>query len=443
MQFSYEQLKNITGATSVDEPVHNDKVFSISTDTRTLQSGDVYLPLSGESFDGEAFIQAALEKGAAGFFTTQQALLSTPNAFCLQVKDTQSAYLQLANFYKKRVNPITIAITGSSGKTTTKEIFGAVFGVNRRTHRSKLNHNNEIGLCQTLLTMPNDTEVLIVEMGMRGSGEIELLSKYAQPDFAVITNVGTAHIGRLGSRENIAKAKCEIVKHLQQRGVLVTLPDDLYELALKYHNFSGKHVVINPQLPDFEFISMKKDYSEFSYKGYKYTLNVGGEYAVWDALLAIETALLYGLAPQEIQNGLETYKQIEKRFEEIEVNGLKIINDSYNANPDSMKAAIKAFLELYEGEKALVLADMGELGENAPQYHKEIGQYLNNFKNLTLITVGNLSKNISDETMHASQHFSDKMKAVAALKQLKKGTTVLLKGSRSMKLEELIEEIKK
>lgn len=443
MQFSYEQLKNITGATSIESLEHNNKVFSISTDTRTIQSGDVYLPLSGESFDGEEFIKTALDKGAAGFFTTRQKPLSAPNAFCLQVKDTKIAYLQLANFYKKEINPCTIAITGSSGKTTTKEIFGAVFGANRRTHRSKLNHNNEIGLCQTLLTMPKDTEVLIVEMGMRGSGEIELLSKYAQPDFAVITNVGTAHIGRLGSRENIAKAKCEIVKHLRQMGVLVTLPDDLYEFALKYHNFNGKHVVITPQLPDFEFIAMKKDYSEFSYKEQKYTLNVGGEYAVWDALLAIETALLYGLAPHEIQEGLKTYKQIEKRFEEVDVNGLKIINDSYNANPDSMKAAIKAFLELYDGEKALVLADMGELGENAPQYHKEIGLYLNNFKNLTLITIGDLSKNISDETIHASQHFSDKIKAVAALKQLKKGTTVLLKGSRSMKLEELIEEIKK
>lgn len=443
MQFSYEQLKNITEAADLGEKPVSGGSFAISTDTRTIKRGDVYLPLSGETFDGEAFIDTAIEKGAVGFFTTKSGKNYRGEAFGLIVEDTKTAYLQLANYYKNLIKPITIAITGSSGKTTTKEIFGAVFGANKRTHRSKLNHNNEIGLCQTLLSMPEDTEVLIVEMGMRAQGEIELLSKYAQPDYAVITNIGTAHIGRLGSRENIAKAKCEIVKYLAPEGVLVSLPDELYDFALDYHEFKGEHIVINPQKPDLELISMQKDRSEFNYKGSKYFINAGGEYTVHDALLAIETALLCGLSPQEIQKGLQNYKQIEKRFEETEAAGLKIINDSYNANPDSMKAAIKAFLELYDGEKALVLADMGELGEDAPKYHKEIGEFLNNFDDINLITIGELSKNISDSTTHKSKHFSDKIEAAQALKQLKKGTTVLLKGSRSMKLEELIEEIKK
>jgi len=446
MKFSLEQLKNITGAKLVQNRDAKVTAFSISTDTRTIKAGDVYLPLSGESFDGEAFIPAAIEKGAAGFFTAKQAELPNNNTFSLLVPDTKIAYLQLANFYKNQVNPVTIAITGSSGKTTTKEIFGAVFGANRRTHRSKLNHNNEIGLCQTLLTMPEGTEVLIIEMGMRGQGEIELLTKYAQPDFAVITNIGTAHIGRLGSRENIAKAKCEIVKGLKSGGTLITLPDDLYKFALAQQCFEGKHNIVTPKKPDFEIVLMEKDRSVFNYKGFEYTLYAGGEYAVHDALLAIETALLYGLTPQEIQTGLKNYTQIEKRFEECDAGGLKIINDSYNANPESMKAAIKTFLDLYGGEKALVLADMGELGDEAPKYHREIGEFLNGFENVNLITIGELSKNISDALNHANnhaQHFCDKIEAAQAIKKLKKGTAVLLKGSRSMKLEELIEEIKK
>ncbi len=442
MKFSYKELKHITNAKTLQEEYWEDKTFNISTDTRTIKKGDVYLPLKGESFDGEKFIGQAIEKGAAGFFTTTEDI-KTQKGFGLLVKDTKIAYLQIANYYKNIVKPVTIAITGSSGKTTTKEIFGSIFEANKHTHKSKLNHNNEIGLCQTLLSMPKNTEILIVEMGMRAEGEIELLSKYAEPDFAVITNIGTAHIGRLGSRENIAKAKCEIVKHLCNNGMLITHSDELYNSALKYHNFKGTHKIIKLSEPEFKIISMHKDNSEFLYIGNEYKIKAGGEYIIQDALLAIETALNCNLTPENIQKGLNNYKSIEKRFEEIEVGGLKFINDSYNANPDSMKAAIKTFLKLYDGEKAVVLADMGELGENSAQYHSEIGIFLDNFEGFKLITIGELSKNISDSTKHAAKHFSDKIEALEALKELKKGTTVLLKGSRSMKLEELIEEMKK
>ncbi len=440
MKFSYEQLINITNA----KPILNKGttgIFDICTDTRTISKGQIYLPLKGENFDGELFIEMAVKNGAIGYFTTNPNNISNETNFALLVNDTKIAYLQLANFYKRQINPTTIAITGSSGKTTTKEIFNAIFKENRRTHKSLLNHNNEIGLCQTLLNMPEDTEVLIVEMGMRGFGEIDLLSMYAQPDIAVITNIGTAHIGRLKSRENIAKAKCEIIKHLSENGVLITGTDELYNKTLKGYNV--KHIVSDTNLPTFSLVEMTKEFSKFKYKNYEYIIPAGGEYNVKDTLLAIEAALLYGLKPKEIQKGLSTYKTIENRFEQIEINKLQFINDSYNANPDSMKAAIKSFIELYDGNKVLVLADMGELGENSVFFHEEIGLFLNKFENINLLTVGPLAKNIAKTCKHKSYSFDSNKEVIRHLMQLADGTKVLLKGSRAMKLDEIIKEMQK
>lgn len=439
MHFTFNEFKNITQAKTKNVSVGDDR-YSISTDTRTIKKGDVYLPLKGESFDGELFIEDAIKKGAVGYFSTFDK--NYDGAFELVVGDTKIAYLQLANYYKNKVNPVTIAITGSSGKTTTKEIFSAIFSANRKTHKSKLNYNNEIGLCQTLLSMPEDTEVLIVEMGMRGLGEIDLLSKYAQPDYAVITNIGTAHIGRLGSRENIAKAKCEIVNYMNENGTLLSFSDDLYEVALP--DFNKTHQIIKDE--DFSVIEMKQNYSEFLYKGNLYKLNVGGEYNIKDALLAIETALLYGLSPIEIQKGLDDYRSIEKRFEEVKYKNLYFVNDSYNANPDSMKAAIKTFVDLYDGEKILVLADMKELGDDEALYHKEIGTFLNSFKDIKVFTVGELAKNISVSTIHPTKCFCDNIDVVNELKELltcNSEIKVFLKGSNSMNLYKIIEEIKK
>ena len=214
------ELIDATDATFIGN-IDLDTEVNISTDTRTIKKGDFYLPLKGASFDGEKFIQQAIEKGAVGSFCTKE---NDVKAFQLKVPDTLNAYLQLANYRRKNFNPIVVAITGSSGKTTTKELVASVLSEKYKTFKTPLNHNNEIGFCQTIFEAPDDTEVLVLEMGMRGLGEIELLSKYAEPDISIISNVGTAHIGRLGSRENIAKAKCEIVSH--KRGNIFIAHDD-------------------------------------------------------------------------------------------------------------------------------------------------------------------------------------------------------------------------
>lgn len=405
----------------------------ISTDTRTIKKGNFYLPLKGVSFDGEKFINQAFEKGAIGAFCTKE---QDTGGLFLQVPDTLKAYLQLANYRRNKLNFQVVAITGSSGKTTTKEIIASTLSAKYKVFKTPLNHNNEVGLCQTIFATPDETDVLVLEMGMRGLGEIELLSKYAEPDITVISNVGTAHIGRLGSRENIAKAKCEITKY--QRGNLFIAHDD--DLIRNTVDFNGEKIFYS--IKDVRILNKNANYSKFEYKNNTYELNVGGDYNIENALSAINVGEKLGLSIGQIQEGLKAYRPIEKRWEAVNVNGWEIINDSYNANPESMRAFIDTVFELYDNY-VLVLGDMGELGENEVQYHKDLGKYIyEKNKNAKIITIGNLSKNISEEAN--GTHFESIDEAVNYIKKNVPTTSKLfLKASRSMKFEQIIDELSK
>ena len=433
------ELISATNATIISL-INEDSDVNISTDTRTIKTGDFYLPLKGVSFDGEKFIPQALEKGAVGTFCTEN--YNNSDITVLKVENTLNAYLELANYRRNKLNPMVVAITGSSGKTTTKELVASVLAEKYKTFKTPLNHNNEIGFCQTIFEMPDDTEVLVLEMGMRGLGEIELLSKYAEPDLTIISNVGTAHIGRLGSRENIAKAKCEIVKY--QRGNIFIAHND--ELIRNTVDFNGEKIFYS--IKDTEILEKSAHYSKFKYKNNIYELNVGGDYNIENALSAINTGEKLGLNVEQIQNGLKRYQPIEKRWESVNVNGINIVNDSYNANPESMRVFIDTIFELYDNY-AIVLGDMGELGENEVRYHKELGEYINNKTNLSpntkIISIGNLSKNITDAISKCNtEHFETTELAVQYLKtNIQQNSTLFLKASRSMKFEKIIELLQK
>lgn len=418
------EIAKVTGAKILKDFDENQEV-RISTDTRTIQAADLYLPLKGASFDGEKFISQALEKGAVAAFCTGE-------GGTFQVKDTLEAYLKLANYRRKKLNFTVIGVTGSSGKTTTKELVSAVMGEKFKTFKTPLNHNNEIGFCQTVFEAPDDTEVLVLEMGMRGLGEIELLSKYAEPDITIICNVGTAHIGRLGSRENIAKAKCEIVKH--QRGNVFIAHDD--ELIRKTVVFNGEKIFYS--LKEVKIIEQNADYSKFKYQGNIYELNVGGDYNIENALSAINCGLKSGLSIEEIQSGLKKYKPIEKRWEAVNAGGFEVINDSYNANPESMRAFVDTIFGLYD-KYILVLGDMGELGENEIKYHRELGEYIfTRNPHAKVISIGTLSKNITDACKGI--HFDDIETAVSYIKEnVSKEDKIFLKASRSMQFERIID----
>jgi len=438
----------------------SDQKFSISTDSRKITEEDFYLPLVGEKFNGHDFIAQAVSGGAWGYFTSNKHILHDDAELILYVPDTLEAYLKLAQYYKNKVNPKTIAITGSSGKTTTKEMMATVAATVFRTHKSLLNHNNEIGLAQTLLSMPEDTEVLVIEMGMRGLGEISMLSKFSEPDIAIITNIGTAHLGRLGSIENIAKAKCEIAQYLKKDGLLITGSG---EMTLKHCKFDGEIRIIDISSKKLKLDDISQNSSKFIYDGNKYTLNIEGEHNILNSLFVIEAATALGIPPDKIAQGLANYRPIENRWQIETCGGYKIINDSYNANPESVKCALKTFLSLYSPPLVVVLGDMNELGNSEKEYHAEIGEFLSSGewrvesgelekKNnsplstlhspLFLITVGNLAKIIGENADWQSVHFDDTLTAARYIKEnVPKNTTILLKASRSLKFEKIIEEI--
>ena len=244
MRFSLDEIINCLDCEVLykQESYNSNELFNISTDTRKLQKGDIYLPLRGENFDGHNFIDKALEAGASGYFTQDKYKINKNAKFILYVKNSLVAYLKLANFIRNKINPYVIAITGSCGKTTTKEMLFSVFSTQFKTHKTALNHNNEIGLCETMFNMSDDCEVAIVEMGMRNLGEIELLSNYSNPDMGIISSVGSAHVERLGTLKNIAIAKCEIATNLKKEGVFIGVDCPQIKENLKY---DGKKIFIN------------------------------------------------------------------------------------------------------------------------------------------------------------------------------------------------------
>ncbi|MBD5401939.1 UDP-N-acetylmuramoyl-tripeptide--D-alanyl-D-alanine ligase [bacterium] len=440
MMFKQDLVK-ATGAVVLKDEVGEEQKFQISTDTRKIESSDIYLPLKGANFNGENFID---NDNIFAYFTTGNKITERAK-LVLKVENTLEAYLKLAQYYLKQQKGLrVVGITGSSGKTTTKELVYSVLSQKFKTHKTFSNHNNEIGFCQTVFSMASDTEVLIVEMGMRGLGEIELISKHLQPDYAVITNSGSAHIGRLGSLDNIAIAKCEITTGLNQNGVFIANNQDIIK---KHVNFDGQKEYYS--INDVTILEKAPSYSKFSYKGNTYELNVEGDYNIENALAAINLGIQTGMSYEEICKGLISYRPIEKRWEVENINGLKFINDSYNANPDSMKASVKTFVELYKNP-VVILGNMGELGENEIEYHREVGKYLANIntnQNVKYITIGNLAKHIGEELslkgFEVKNFDNNSDTARYILANLDNSYTIFLKASRSMKFEEILENIKR
>ena len=439
MSFTIREVIENTDGILLKGDIALNSVFDISTDTRKLKENDCYLPLRGENYDGHSFIDNAIKQGAKGYFTQDKTKINENADFIIYVENTLVAYLKLAKYLRHKINPKVAAITGSSGKTTVKEMLYSVMKTTFKTHKTVLNHNNEIGLCETMFQMPADTEFLVLEMGMRNLGEIELLSNYAEPDIGIITNVGTAHVELLGTVKNIAIAKCEIASHLNKNGLFVAPNCERIKETVK---FDGKKVFTESG----ENIKIEKGKTTFKYKNEEYELFLEGEHNVQNAILVIEAALYAGVSVENIKLGLRNFRPIEKRWEISEIKGLNFINDSYNANPESMKAAIKTFLSVNKPPVALVLGDMGELGKDSIMYHKEIGQFLSSYykEGIEVLTVGELAKFILKASNFEGYNFKNNEECAKYIVQnIKKGTTILLKASRFMKFEEIMEMVKK
>lgn len=431
-------------------------VKGVSIDTRKIEDANLFVPFKGENVDGHRFVRDAIENGASAALWDINVPNPPEDIPVIVVEDPLLALQSLANQYRHELDLKVVGITGSNGKTTTKDIVANLLSVKYRVHKTQGNYNNHIGLPLTILSLPQDSEVAVLEMGMSGFGEIELLSEISQPDAAIITNIGESHLQDLGSREGIAKAKLEIVKGLKSDGLFAyygdepLLQDGVQTLNLKHVETFGRSES-NTIYPTKINMDNKGSHFETSLaEGESFFLPVLGVHNIHNALAGILIARKFGLSVDDMKEGLQSLKLTQMRMEMVEgKKGESIINDAYNASPTSMKAAIQLVSEL-EGfhTKILVLGDMLELGDQEEEFHQEIGQLINPEKVQHVFTFGPLGgfigkgalENFSPDRVHS---FTDKDSLTKELSSFITGEElVLFKASRGMKLEEVIDGLK-
>lgn len=436
-------LKEIVDITNGNLIYGEDTIINgFSRDTKTISEGEVFIGLKG-TIDGSKFYLDALKNGAKGVIVNKGVIDNyekVDNAFILEVEDTLKALGQIASLKRSKYNIPVIAVTGSVGKTSTKDIITSVLRTKYKVLSTIGNYNNDIGMPLTILGL-KDEEVMVLEMGMNHLGELSYLSKIAKPTLAVITNVGTAHIGNLGSRENILKAKLEIRDGLSGK-LIINNDNDLL------HNYylNNKDNIITVGINNDSDI-MAKDISYDENTSYKYddtliNLKVGGEAFIYNSMLGIAVGKELGLTNEEIKKGIESFELTKNRLQIIDVNGYRIIDESYNANFDSMKEAVTN-LGKSDGRKIAVLGDMLELGNYSKDIHKSIGKVVNDNNIDILVTVGNDSKYIDEEAKCSKKHFDNNNDAINYLKEIvEEKDSILVKASNSLKFIEIVNALK-
>ncbi|MBM0065258.1 UDP-N-acetylmuramoyl-tripeptide--D-alanyl-D-alanine ligase [Alkalicoccobacillus gibsonii] len=453
MSIAHHLIKSVSTHLRLTEDV-NALFSSVSIDTRSLQEGALYVPISGERFDGHQFIEKAIEEGAQASIWQKDMPVpaSLPAEFQLYfVEDTLLALQKLAKLYRKEVNPKVIGVTGSNGKTTVKDMLASILSYAGTTYKTQGNYNNHIGLPLTILGMPADCQFLILEMGMSGFGEIHLLSTLSEPDAAIITNIGESHMEQLGSREGIAKAKAEIRDGLVAGGMLYIDGDEPLLQMLK-----GKDVctVGFDRHNHNQVTNVLVDSTGFQFKLQSVgdlTLPMLGKHNVKNAALAASLAKGLGVSFSHIQAGLKQVKVSGMRLERlVGDHGELIINDAYNASPTSMKASVDALKDL-DGftHYIAVLGDMYELGANEKAFHEQIADDIET-PITHLITVGDKGKWLYEATKRQQKSNGITLNHAPTLEEaanlikplLNDQTVILLKASRGLKLETILNYLK-
>ena len=430
-------------------------------DSREIKNGDIYVGIKGENFNGSDFYNDALEKGAIGCILqdtviTDKEIKNYKDKFIIIVDNVVEAIQKLSAYKRSLYNIPVIGVTGSVGKTSTKDIIASVLSQKYKTLKTEENYNNEIGLPLTLLKL-KDHEAAVIEMGMSSIGEISLLTKIAKPTTAVITIIGSSHIGELGSRENILKAKLEILEGLDAKGSLIINNDnDLLHNWNKNNTDNHKHItygIENKSILMAKNIKVDKEASFFEIthnnKTYTVTVPVGGQHFIYNSLCAICVGLEYGIEIEDIIKGISDFKLTKRRMEVVKnSNNVTIINDSYNASYESMKAALEYVNKVDANQKIAVLGDVLELGEFSKQMHEKIGEEVIKNKINTLITVGKEAENISNKAIELGMdkkniyHFTNNEDAIRKIKMIAKaGDIVLVKASNGMHFDEIVERI--
>ncbi|MCL2199766.1 MAG: UDP-N-acetylmuramoyl-tripeptide--D-alanyl-D-alanine ligase [Defluviitaleaceae bacterium] len=447
MKLDIQEIVKATGGRLLGDVINPMYIEGICTDTRKIAAGSLFIPLAGVQVDGHDFIGQAAEKGAICALTERENAVSDTSIPIIYVKSTRRALMDLADYYRRKHDVKVVAITGSAGKTTTKDMVADILSRKYRTKRTIGNFNNDIGMPLSIFQLEADDEVLVLEMGMNHANEIHELSLVGVPDIAVITHIGDAHIENFENREGILHAKLEIVDGLRPEGIVVLNGDDPLLTgtiaAEKVKDFN----VLFPAAANIlkaDPVGFQETRCVFEWHGEKVRLTVPipGSHMVMNALLATVVGLEMGVTPVEITAAFESFTPPEGRLNIFESGGKTIIDDVYNANPASMIEAIKVLCrktpENSHRRRVAILGDMNELGHVAEARHREVGEFAAEAGVDLVVAIGELSRHINAHT-----HFDTLDAALEVLNDVvRSDDMILVKGSRGMKLEQVVSLLK-
>lgn len=444
-----EILKAVNGKILIQ---NNEGYFNkVSTDTRKIEKDNFFIALKGDNFNGNNYATLAIEKGASIVMVDEVNFniedLNNRGTI-IKVKDTKVALGDLARFYRNKLGIKVVGITGSTGKTSTKDLVAAFLSGKYKVFKTKGNFNNEIGLPLMIFELNSEYDIAVLEMGTSNFGEINRLASIARPDIAAITNIGVAHIEYLKTRENILNEKISITDFFENKNsLIINCENDMLKTVMECEKFNlektgynkeydiyGKNIVLTEETTSFEVMTKEGE-------SHKFTLNMIGEHNVLNALIGIQIAKDFGLTFDEMEKGLNNFEATSMRLEFIKKDDITIINDSYNANPDSMKAALNV-LNNYPGKRKIaILGTMGELGTYAKTAHKEVGEFAKDKADI-LITTGEFKDDYKSGFGQNTITFETKEELLNELRKIiKQEDTILIKASRSAKFEEIINYI--
>jgi UDP-N-acetylmuramoyl-tripeptide--D-alanyl-D-alanine ligase len=424
----------------------------VSTDSRTLKRGDLFVAIRGEHFDGHEFVEAAARAGAVGAIVDACWKGKIPEQFgVISASDSLAAYQSLAANYRKSLQLKVLAITGSNGKTSTKDFAASVLGRRFRVTKTEGNFNNHVGLPRTVLEATSQDQIAVWEIGMNHPGEVAVLAKIAAPDAAIITNIGIAHIEFMGSQEAIAAEKGALVEAVGPQGTVILNADDPFSKGIALRTrarvvFAGtregalRAAEINQSAAGSEFTILEGAHR------CRAQLPVPGLHMVQNAMLAVAAGRAFGLSLEECAAGLAAAPLTKARLQIKEINGVQFLDDSYNANPDSMKAALRTLKELdVDGRRIAVLGEMLELGAESERGHREVGETAADLEIDELIAIGKVGASIADAAKNAGLQKSvfvpSTTEAAERLAEIAEpGDLVLIKGSRAARTELVIDE---
>jgi len=432
------------------------RIGAICTDSRDLGQDSLFVPIKGERYDGHGFIEMLVNSGSiSAYLTMKKEMLfpERPEIAAILCKDTLKAYGQMASIQRKNMRAKVIAITGTNGKTTSKELIWSILEKKYSTLKNERNYNNEIGVPYTLLGLREDHEWAVIELGMNHAGEIDILSRISSPDIALITNIGEGHLEFLGSVENVAEAKLEIMNGMKRGSTIFLNRDtDCYgileakagEMGFKILTFGlSENADYSP-----DSYELFRDSIQIIYNNNSYKIPLFGIHNAYNVMAAVAVADYLGVETEFVKAALAGFKNVDMRSQIIDA-GYIIINDSYNSNPLSAKYALRSLKEIFPGQRKIaIFSDMKELGKKSDKYHTELGKHVAESGVDLLLTWGEMSENTTAAALENGMkrdtaiHFNEKKELIEfAQNNIEINNVILIKGSRSMKMEEVAEAL--